>query len=693
MENLEFASNFAYVTVRNAMSTINSLFFIAVISMIYLRPFGALGQSITSYEKAAEKALQTKHYSDAAYYFQLLLQKRPDNPSYQFQLAEALYQDKAFEKAATLFEKISPEDSPGGVRTQALLRLGQIRWRQGNYNRASLYLHEYLAQSKGDTTQEALKAVQAIQWAEHALRRPSLVQSVRHLGKEINSAYSDFSPFLRGDTLYYASYRFPDRQEGRRSRILYSIKNGRSREVGKKYPFGDSLQVAHMAMTDDGNFLFFNLCKQKPSQNWNCTIWFSEKNKMGRWKKPIQLPEPINLSGYTATQLSISRDPFTHRQMLWFASDRPGGAGKMDIWQTELDSSFFCPCRLKNSGNTIATPPLATPMNMTAVNTPENEATPFYFPTDSTLYFSSEGWPGFGGYDIYMLLKGDTTLNMGSGINSGFDDLYFIRAMNQKNGYFSSNRTGSFYLDEQFKNCCFDLYAFELAPVLADTAPLLPPTLVQIEIPDDTVATTPMPISVPTDADLREYIGTTLFFDNDEPDRRTTKTVTKQSYDETFTKYMDRWETYRDAFTKGITGDERLEAEQQLDAFFETELEFGYQRLLAFADQLLSKLSVDKARITVHIKGYTSPRAASEYNYSLGKRRISSVVLFFDRYANGALLPYLKTGQLKVEETSFGELKTKAGISDRIDDERNSIYHPVAARERRVEIVEITVEQ
>ena len=53
------------------------------------------------------------------------------------------------------------------------------------------------------------------------------------------------------------------------------------------------------------------------------------------------------------------------------------------------------------------------------------------------------------------------------------------------------------------------------------------------------------------------------------------------------------------------------------------------------------------------------------------------------------LQSYLRTGQLKITETSFGETTARRDISDDLQDERNSVYHPAAARERRVEIVEI----
>ena len=55
----------------------------------------------------------------------------------------------------------------------------------------------------------------------------------------------------------------------------------------------------------------------------------------------------------------------------------------------------------------------------------------------------------------------------------------------------------------------------------------------------------------------------------------------------------------------------------------------------------------------------------------------------------GKFKDYIRTGKLIISETSFGETTAKAGISDDLNDEFNSIYAPDAARERRVEIVEI----
>jgi len=91
----------------------------------------------------------------------------------------------------------------------------------------------------------------------------------------------------------------------------------------------------------------------------------------------------------------------------------------------------------------------------------------------------------------------------------------------------------------------------------------------------------------------------------------------------------------------------------------------------------------------IFIKGYTSPRAQSDYNLALGKRRVASARLHFEQWREGVLQPYINSGQLKIAEVSFGETRSATGISDDLTDERGSIYSPAAARERRVEIVSV----
>ena len=92
----------------------------------------------------------------------------------------------------------------------------------------------------------------------------------------------------------------------------------------------------------------------------------------------------------------------------------------------------------------------------------------------------------------------------------------------------------------------------------------------------------------------------------------------------------------------------------------------------------------------IFIKGYTSPRAKGDYNLSLGKRRISSLRNHFQTYKNGVFVPYLTAKTLIVTERSFGETTASTNVSDDLEDMRNSVYSVGAAKERRVEIVEVS---
>ena len=74
----------------------------------------------------------------------------------------------------------------------------------------------------------------------------------------------------------------------------------------------------------------------------------------------------------------------------------------------------------------------ATPLNIAVINTPMDEEYPSLSKDGKTLYFSSKGWEGMGGYDIYKSIWDENTqtwskpINLGSPINSPFEDIYFL---------------------------------------------------------------------------------------------------------------------------------------------------------------------------------------------------------------------------------------------------------------------------
>ena len=106
-------------------------------------------------------------------------------------------------------------------------------------------------------------------------------------------------------------------------------------------------------------------------------------------------------------------------------SDRPGGKGGTDIWYFLYDKTKDRYSRPRKAGSKL--------------NTVGNEMTPYFDMTTHTLYFSSDGYPGLGGLDIFKttgeLNKWSPPLNMGYPINTEADDLYFTISKNRETIY------------------------------------------------------------------------------------------------------------------------------------------------------------------------------------------------------------------------------------------------------------------
>ncbi len=144
------------------------------------------------------------------------------------------------------------------------------------------------------------------------------------------------------------------------------------------------------------------------------------------WSKPSLLAGSIN-SNALETTCSITPDGKT----IYFASDRTGGKGGLDIWKTEL----------KADGK------WSTPANLgPEVNTAANEDAPFIHPDQKTLFFTSDGHNTMGGNDIFksILTAGKWTKpeNMGYPVNTTANDNYFTLLADGKRAYFSSDRKG-----------------------------------------------------------------------------------------------------------------------------------------------------------------------------------------------------------------------------------------------------------
>ncbi|MFN7833792.1 MAG: hypothetical protein ACK5Q2_17570 [Bacteroidota bacterium] len=653
-----------------------------------------MGQSLRAYRRAGDKAFNTKDFGVAFRHYGDLLKRKPGDSELQWKYAECSRLLYSCKEAENTYKQMLEADS-GIYKKFPLIyfRLAEVQKMQGNYASAASDFDLFLKTAPvGTDTLFLEKAVAEADLCRdiRVLDSRRLPAEVKHPGKEINSPWYDFAPAISGDTLYYSSARFDRKTKVSRkktvkvSRTMISVSSGRSREPGRGFPVTDTAHVAHTAFTPDKRYVFFTICKDINASEKRCELWVTALDRRSKWLTPKKLPANINMPGYTTTHPNVGYDTGRQSLTLWFASDRPGGKGKLDIWSVPLDTNYFCPCNIPIPGKQLSSlPSFSQPVNVYGINTPGDDITPFYDTNTGRLYFSSDSWPGHGGQDIFYAEKEQAPVNAGSEINSSYNDLYLSLSERGDAGYFSSNRPGSFYLDEKNKTCCNDLFSFKLKRDTTLSIPVIPvPEAVQQQT--DTIP----PQIVPDQERLDDFGGLPLYFDNDQPDSRTRNPATRKSYSETVVRYLARRDEYRVRHTAGLKGSSAEEAASASDSFFDEEVRTGAERLNQLCELLLERLEAGEIW-EIQLRGFTSPRAESDYNLYLAKRRIKSVMNELETWQEGSLKKYIDSAQLKINELSLGETTSKTGISDKITDEKNSIYHPDAARERRVEIVRI----
>ncbi len=151
---------------------------------------------------------------------------------------------------------------------------------------------------------------------------------------------------------------------------------------------------------------------------------FESTFKNGKWSPLVAFP--YNSNQYSTGHAALTNDGKT----VYFASDRPGGFGGVDIYRSNLDTTGKW-SEPENLGETI--------------NTEGNEMFPFWH-KDHLLFFASDGLAGLGGLDVFLAdMKKNTpgkVVNLGTPVNSTYDDFSMVMNDAGKSGYFASNRPG-----------------------------------------------------------------------------------------------------------------------------------------------------------------------------------------------------------------------------------------------------------
>jgi outer membrane protein OmpA-like peptidoglycan-associated protein len=409
--------------------------------------------------KAATQALAEGNVYEATDLFLEVLKNEPNETSVLFPLAQAYMIERDYENAAKYFNDAYKADS--ATKPIALYYAALMTKMNGNYREAIPMFQRFNKIYKEDDAPKMKKWSRVdADGCNFALKesQPDPFVKMKHLGKEVNSNYADYSPALNGDLLYYSSvgadtvlWIKPDRsdikKDDRMMKIYMTKLNGteydqaaridKFAEVGKHF--------ANPSFSYDGTKLFYTRCDGGLIKI-DCEIYMSEWLN-NEWSEGKPLGEEINLKGCTNTQPYLGKTS-VGQEVLFFVSNREGGRGGKDIWFSNYKKGTFSTPR--NAGN--------------KVNTDRDELTPFFDGASNTLFFSSDGWISMGGLDIFRTQGepgkyNNVPENLGAPFNSSCDDYYFKFAKSSQEGYVVSNRPGIFSV--RGKTCCEDIFTFK----------------------------------------------------------------------------------------------------------------------------------------------------------------------------------------------------------------------------------------
>jgi outer membrane protein OmpA-like peptidoglycan-associated protein/tetratricopeptide (TPR) repeat protein len=372
-----------------------------------------------------EKAL--KEFTDA-------LKEDPTFIDAQLQQAAMLYELGRNAEAEVAFEKVIKIDP--NYNSQVFYVLGNAELRQEKYLEAADHYEAYTKSSKThpDLLKKAEKAAKDCRFIPEALKNPVPFEP-KSLGEKVNTTQSsEYLPVITadGETLVFT------RLVGKQEDFYFSKKvNDQWMEAKAINEVNTDDNEGAQCLSADGKVLYFTGCN-RPNGLGSCDIFFS-KYQNGKWTAPKGFAA-INTE-YWDSQPSVSADGRT----VYFASNRPGGLGGIDIWYVYFENGKWS--EAKNMGK--------------PVNSSYDDQTPHIHPDGQTLYFTSEGHPSMGGKDLYLArINEDGTwgepMNLGYPINTKDNEGTLSVSLDGKTAYFGrGSKTTEGTLN-------YDLFSFDL---------------------------------------------------------------------------------------------------------------------------------------------------------------------------------------------------------------------------------------
>ncbi|MEJ7646262.1 MAG: OmpA family protein [Chryseolinea sp.] len=404
------------------------LFFAAIISL------QAAAQ--TTYTTKSKKAIELYtladnfrvrgQYSEAINLLNQAIAKDSKFAEAYLRLGNTYFTMKQYGNAIQQYEKGLALTTDIGRQKFFWYAMGEPYLLAGEYEKAMKVLSAFI---NNETTnkQRIDKATMLFRSAEFSLNNKSskTTYGIHPLSDTVNEYVLQYFPVLTADQKQLIFTRRVTNDSNDDENLVVSTKDARgrwSKPVSISKNINTRLNEGTCSISADGRKLILTSCTGRDGIG-SCDLY--ESKKVGEdWSVPKNLGRNVNSASWES-QPSLSADGRT----LYFVSDRRSGLGMRDIWVSTMDGQGEW-TKAVNAGMEI--------------NSAYDEISPFIHANNKTLFFATNGRPGFGGYDIFLSERDSTwstPRNLGTPINDHEEQFSLFITADGQRGYYSHEQT------------------------------------------------------------------------------------------------------------------------------------------------------------------------------------------------------------------------------------------------------------
>jgi len=633
------------------------LFFLVLFVAAHSQPDSTLLKNAKgkTLKKFGKNALKQNDPSSAIFFFESYVKAHPEDAESKALLGRAYMEIRDYDRAKQMFLLAYTTDklkAPEALYYHALMMKSNAQYDSAKFN-----FQRFKKEYKGGDKKLKKLATKEIVFCDSVARIVSTEYKIiiQHLDTTINKVNTEGAPMNLHDSLfvfnslrtYKEEYAIEEDTGKTIKRKLYFASR-----VGEEWKFVSEYEgnlndpdynTGNACFSPDRKRIYLTRCKLNYMEKMICAIYVSEKQGDG-WSEPVKLPGEINNPKYTSTMPAVTIDPVKGNDVIYYVSNDKEGRGGMDIWYTIYDKKKKVYKRPKNAGS--------------KVNSSQDEISPFFDNETRTLYFSSNGLGGLGGFDIFRT-KGDGKKwtgneNIGQPINTGADDVFYTISTNRGEGFFVSNRKGGNALKN--KTCCDDIYFYKHSEYIRL---FLSGNISEMLDKDANIANATIELYIKDKKTNEKFLIKTMTSDN-LGNYRTSVDAGEEYF--LVVKKDDFLGTSGDVTTLGITNSKEIKKDLQLikkpkepihipNILYEFDKSNMMESSKISIDTTVYRLMEANPELIIEIQSHTDNKGSDAYNQKLSQKRAESVV-------NYLLSKGISTKRLKAQ--GYGESKPLA---------------------------------